>query len=127
MKYKTPRRIQRQTKEESAHIKMLHTLSCVVCDMSGEGLTVHHVHGGSMLEIPGFDNPGGSQKASDFLAIPLWWIYHTGALGIDSSAYSPNTWEPIHGTQVMHLDTVCRLVGYNVWELAGINREVEGL
>jgi len=125
LKRRTPRRVQNQTPEEAAHIARIHEMLCVVCD-SDHRVTAHHCHGGSMLDIPGFINPGWSQKSSDWLTIPLHWHYHTGGMGIDSGAYRLNVdeWETMFGTQVHHLDTVCRLLGYNVWKLAGINREI---
>lgn len=63
------------------------------------------------------------KKTSDWLVIPLDWMMHTGNLGIDGSM-GVWTWEERYGRQVDHLDDVCRQLGYNVWEKAGIEREL---
>jgi hypothetical protein len=89
--------------------------------------TLHHCHGGSMLEIVGFVNPGVAQKSSDWLVIPLGAYFHTGPFGIDNGQgryKSVHQWELAFGRQVDFLDRVCRELGYNVWEHAGIEREV---
>ena len=77
-----------------------------------------------MLDIDGFDNPGWSQKSSDWLAIPLHWHYHTGALGID--VVGVQTWERNNITQVKCIDNLCARLGVNLWRKAGIDRTIEG-
>jgi hypothetical protein len=69
---------------------------------------------------------GKSQKTSDWLVIPLHPHYHTGDEGIDkgSPRLTVPDWEQLYGRQVDHLDEVCRLLGVDVWELAGVRREV---
>jgi hypothetical protein len=67
---------------------------------------------------------GLGQKTSDWLCIPLAHRYHVGVHGIDG-ALGVTAWEARFGTQVEHLDAVCRRLGYNVWKLSGIGREVE--
>lgn len=81
--------------------------------------TLHHCRSGSMTEIIGIR--GASLKSSDWLVIPLTWDLHLGKEGIDSGM-GVLTWEKEYGTQVSHLDKLCHLLGYNVWEKAGINR-----
>lgn len=68
---------------------------------------------------------GMGQKTSDWLCIPLAARYHTGCDGIDAGV-GVATWEARFGTQVEHLDAICRRLGYNVWHRAGVAREVEG-
>lgn len=88
-----------------------------------------------MKEVPGFNNPGGAQKSSDWLTVPIAWDFHTGDQGIDNGMartvdgkfLSVEVWEEVYGKQSDMLDRVCRELGVNVWKLAGIDREVEGL
>jgi len=72
---------------------------------------------------------GMGQKTSDFLVIPLDWELHVGSLGIDSGQpwLTATDWEARFGTQVELLDEVYRRLGENIWRLAGIDREVNGL
>ncbi len=74
-----------------------------------------------MTDIVGLH--GMSMKANDWLVIPLDALMHTGNLGIDSGM-GVETWELRFGQQVHHLDEVCRLIGYSIWEHAGINRPI---
>jgi hypothetical protein len=69
------------------------------------------------------------RKTSDWLVIPLDAEYHVGRFGIDSGSKSfyVKAWEERFGTQVEHLDAVSRMLGYNVWAKAGINRLIEGV
>ena len=83
--------------------------------------TLHHCKSGSMTAISGLKSQ--NQKPNDFLVIPLDAQLHTGGLGIDSGM-GVKSWEARFGTQVMHLDRLCKALGYNVWKLAGIDREV---
>lgn len=92
--------------------------------------TIHHCKGGSMLLIETLQHPGWAQKQNDYLVIPLAAILHTGDFGIDNGMgpfKSVEAWERKFGTQVEHLDEVCRRLGYNCWKKAGVNREVEGV
>lgn len=66
---------------------------------------------------------GLGMKTSDWLVIPLAHRYHVGAEGIDA-ALGVTAWEARFGAQADHLDEICRRLGYNVWERAGIKREV---
>lgn len=108
------------------HWNNLAELGCVVSG-SHYGVTMHHCHGGSMLQVPGFENPGWSQKANDWLVIPLVAKFHTGKYGIDNGQgqyKSVAEWEQEFGLQVDFLDELCRELGYNVWNMAGIDRDV---
>lgn len=67
---------------------------------------------------------GMSQKVSDYLVIPLDAEFHVGRWGIDTGQawLTVEAWEARFGTQVEHLDTICRRLGVDVWTLAGIER-----
>lgn len=91
------------------------------CLLSGGPATLHHCHGGSLREIG--IHKGFGQKTNDFLVIPIAQRFHTGEFGID--VIPVWEWEHRFGTQVGHLDDLCRTLGYSVWELAGVQRRVE--
>lgn len=91
-------------------------LRCVVSNRPNP--TIHHCHSGSMKELGGMLR-GGGQKVSDFLVIPLHADFHTGSRGIDTGL-GVKAWEECFGRQLDHLATVCRLVGYDVFQLAGL-------
>jgi hypothetical protein len=113
------------TAEIKRHWGRVAELGCIVTRQPEP--TLHHTKGGSMLLIPGLQHPGWAQKQNDWLVIPLAAILHTGDMGIDngmSPFKSVDAWERKFGQQVDHLDEVCRRLGYNVWERAGIIREV---
>ncbi len=113
------------TAEIKRHWNRVAGLDCIVTRQPFP--TIHHCKGGSMLLIPGLDHPGWAQKQDDWLVIPLAAILHTGDLGIDNGMgpfKSVIAWEAKFGSQVDHLDEVCRRLGYNVWARAGIQREV---
>lgn len=98
-------------------------LAAMGCLISGCTPTLHHCHGGSLRQLG--IHKGLGQKTSDWLVIPLAARYHVGDLGIDG-ALGVMEWEHRFGSQVGHLDDVCRELGVNVWKKAGIDREVEG-
>lgn len=92
------------------------------CLISGQEATLHHCHGGSMNKFPGILR-GKSQKPSDWLVIPIAERYHTGRFGIDSGhPYygDAELWEKEFGSQIGMLMRVCDHVGYDVFELAGL-------
>lgn len=90
------------------------------CLISGRPYpTIHHCKGGSLR---GIVQKGMGQKTSDWLVIPLDWEFHIGDHGIDSRM-GVIAWERSFGTQVEHLDEVCRRLGYDVWGKAGIDRK----
>ena len=112
------------TAEIKRHWDLVAQIGCLI-SWSDIGVTLHHVHGGSMLEIEGFNSPGWAQKANDWLVIPINEKFHTGDHGIDNGMgkyKSVTEWEAAFSTQVEFLDQVCRQLGYNVWQKAGINR-----
>lgn len=107
------------TAEIRAHWSRVAALGCIVSGRSSP--TLHHVHGGSVKHLV---HKGMGQKVSDWLVIPLAPEYHTGAHGIDLGCYTIEEWERRFGSQADHLDEVCRSLGVNVWQKAGIDREV---
>jgi len=109
------------TAEIKRHWRRVSELGCLVTRRPEP--TIHHCHGGSMLTVPGFVNPGMRQKSSDWLVIPLTMELHTGNKGID--VIGVKTWENQYFNQVILLDEVCRRIGVNVWAMAGIKRKVE--
>lgn len=103
--------------EIRAHFNRLVDLGCMVSQTKVD-VTIHYAHGGSMEQIIG--PTGMALRASHWLTIPLAARFHTGNCGIDGFI-GVETWELMYGTQVMHLNRVCELLGYNVWEKAGID------
>ena len=102
------------------HERNLRQLKCVVTER--HGVTLHHCHGGSMLEIIGA-NPGVGQRSNPFYQIPLVAEYHTGEFGIDSGQGefgSPVRWEEAFGTQLSHLHEVNSQLPYDIWLQAGL-------
>lgn len=102
------------------HDKNVRALNCVVTDRPG--VTLHHVHGRSvgrkMVEL-GMDpvNAMGRRGYSDALVIPLVLEFHSyGPYAIDGQM-GVEAWEERFGSQVDHVDTVSRLLGYDLWEM----------
>lgn len=100
------------------HRNRVKKLGCIV---SGRiDVTLHHAKSGSISQMGVLKGTG--LKTSPYLVIPLNAEYHTGRFGIDSGM-GVLTWEERFGTQVKYLDEVSRLLGYSVWELAGVERK----
>lgn len=106
------------TAEIKRHWGRVAKIRCII--RNSPNPTMHHCKSGSMTEIIGLKGVG--MKTSDWLVLPLAWDLHLGAEGIDSGM-GVLTWEAKYGTQVSHLDNLCHLLDYNVWEKAGINRQ----
>jgi len=111
----------RERKAIEAHHNAVRQLPCVVTGR--HDVTLHHCHSGSLGEA-GIKR-GVGQRPSDWLVIPLALELHIGD-GIDGGT-GVKTWEAQHGTQMDHLKTICRQVGYNVFHAAGHDIEVDGL
>lgn len=105
-------------KECAVHWQRVAELGCI---LGGGPAQLHHAYGGSMRDLG--IHKGIGQKTSDWFVLPLSMRYHTGECGIHLLGVVE--WERRYGTQVAHLDDVCRKLGYNVWIKAGIGREVE--
>lgn len=89
------------------------------CMVTGDThrVTLHHVHGGSIVER-GFHRSSG-RKTSDWLVIGLREDLHVGPRGIDGPDRIPvRVWESEHGNQADMVDEVIRRTGLDVWELA---------
>ena len=84
-------------------------------------VTLHHCHGGSMLELEGFENPGMAQRNNPFFQIPVHAQYHVGEYGIDTGMgqfKSVEQWEEAFGSQVSFLREVDALLPYDLWQQA---------
>ena len=104
----------------SRHEKNLRAMRCVVSQV--QPVTLHHCHGGSMLEVIG-GNPGMGQRSNPFYQIPLWAKYHVGRFGIDTGMgeiKSVEQWEERFGTQMDHLKEINEALDYNLWFQAGM-------
>lgn len=88
------------TAAERRHLSRVAALGCLVCrDMEGADTPaeIHHVREGQ----------GMSQRASNYLAIPLCPQHHrTGGAGVAYHA-EPRAWERLYGTE---LDWLARTV-----------------
>lgn len=110
------------------HHRRVRELPCAV-SRAREGITLHHCHGGSLapfLQLAGM-SPGMSQRANDWLVIPLALKYHSlDGHGIDANV-GVKTWEERYGSQVEHLVWVSRELGYNVFSKAGLGVRIKGM
>ncbi|MEE4662194.1 MAG: hypothetical protein V2J89_17115 [Halieaceae bacterium] len=97
------------------HERNVRDLRCVICDHPQ--VTIHHCHGGSMLDIEWLANPGMGQRANPYLVIPLHAKYHVGNQGIDAGM-GVRAWEARHGSQLSFLHEVERQLGYELWQMA---------
>lgn len=98
------------------HWNRVAALRCIITGRPNP--TLHHIHGGSVKHLV---HKAGGAKTSDWLMLPLDAELHTGNLGIDTGM-GVETWEGMFGAQLTLLDSVCRRLGYNVWQKAGIDR-----
>lgn len=104
----------------SRHEKNLRAMRCVVS--SFPVVTLHHCHGGSMLEFPN-GRPGMGERSNPFYQIPLWAKYHVGEFGIDTGMgeiKSVEQWEERFGTQADHLKEINEALDYDIWFEAGM-------
>ena len=70
-------------KEIRDHWDRVARLGCVVTGSST--VTIHHVHGGSIIEDFGYAlSPGMAQKQNHWLVIGLHPEFHTGDRGVDN-------------------------------------------
>lgn len=93
-------------------------LGCAVTgDTNPANLTLHHCHGGSMVER-GFGRSMG-RKTSWWLVICLRRDLHVGPGGIDGFPRpSVEEWEAKHGRQADMVDALVARTGIDVWQLA---------
>ena len=95
------------------HWERVSELGCLVSNNNHAEL--HHCKSGSMSDNG--IHTTLSKKNSDWLIIPLSPDYHRGRCGIHHIGVE--TWEREHGTQIILLNTVSNLLGYDVFEKAG--------
>ena len=104
----------------SVHEQNLRALPCVVSYL--RPVTLHHCHGGSMLELgPEFPNPGIGQRANPFFQIPIHARFHVGEFGVDHGQGSYKgvvAWEDQFGKQTELLNDVNGRLDYDLWEQA---------
>lgn len=113
-------------KEIKDHWGRVSKLGC--CINGRAPATIHHVHGGSIIETFGYEwSPGMGQKQNDWLVIPLAPEYHTGHMGIDNGQgefKSVAEWEVAFGTQAKFLGAIRVIIfqqfGYDIYERAGL-------
>lgn len=87
------------------------------CIITGLPATMHHCHGGSMIERGIFK--AGGKKTSDWLVIPLAaHLHYLGSEGIDAGKLTVDEWEGRYGTQADYLDEVVKRTGIDVWQKA---------
>lgn len=101
------------------------------CILFGGLATIHHCHGGSIVDELGWEwQPGGAQRQNHWLVLPLGPEFHFGRWGVDTGMgpiKGVRAWEEKFGTQVALLELLCRRHQRNVFKLAGIDRPVVGV
>lgn len=118
-------------KEIKDHWDRVAKMGCVITGRPGP--TIHHVHGGSIIDLFGYAKaPGTGQKQNDWLVIPLAAEYHTGDKGIDNGMGKYKgvaEWENTFGTQAGFLEEIrigiIELYGYDIFERAGVAARTE--
>lgn len=105
------------------HWEKVRELGCCV-SRTDQGVTIHHVHGGSVRDFYGeICMPGLARKQNDFLVIPLAAKYHVGKFGIDTGMgvfKGVKEWEAAIGSQLYWLKWVNKRLNYDIFELAGV-------
>lgn len=94
-----------------------------VCIITGKpNPTIHHCHGGSMIDR-GVKRVAG-RKTNDWLVLPLAPELHfIGPGAIDGAiGGGVKSWELRNGAQADHLDALVRKTGVDVWKLAGVTK-----
>jgi len=98
-----------------AYWTLVASLGCIVTRRT-EGVTIHHVHGGSMRGIL----ERGRGMKQDWFVLPLHAELHTaGATGIDTG-FGVDAWEKMYGTQWNYLMEVMRRTGVDPFEMSGL-------
>lgn len=106
-------------KSHAEHERNVRALPCIV---TGGPSSLHHCHGGSVTErLAGMGlRPAkgmGQRGSGPALLIPLHpELHYVGANPIDGHV-GVRTWEARFGRQADHLDSVGRLLGYDLWAL----------
>lgn len=100
------------------HWANVRALGCCV-SKSNVYVTLHHCHGGSMIDYFGDDGRAGmALKMSDYLVIPLAVKYHVNQFGVDSGV-GVRTWERMFAKQVYYLHWVNHQLPYCIFDAAG--------
>ena len=105
------------TAEIQRHWDVVAAMGCLVTGSTWD-VTLHHAHGGSLLDR-GFYRAFG-RKTSDWLVIPIVRRIHVGKGGIDGPPPRPSVeqWEARHRKQAEMLDEIVRRTGVDVWARA---------
>jgi hypothetical protein len=110
---KPPRR------EIKEHWGRLRDLNCLISE--DPVCVIAHCHGGSISETLGYNwRPGWSQRQNHWLTIPLAPKYHNGQWGLDTWKDGVYDWELFFYSQIELLERVSFRLGYDVFELAGV-------
>lgn len=100
------------------HWNKVAEIGCLICHGPAE---IAHCHGGSISEILGPEfRPGTAQRQNHYLVLPLCMAHHRGPEGLDTGKLGVGAWEECWGTQMRLLVSLGRLLGYSVFELAGL-------
>lgn len=107
------------TLEITRHWARVAALGCI---LTRQPATVAHCHGGSVSLLLGADyRPGVAQRQNHWLVLPLSRELHQGAYGLDTHPDGVAAWEALHGTQVRLLEELSWMLGYCVFERAGVS------
>ena len=107
------------TQAQKAHWDRVAELGCI---LTRQPATIAHCHGGSIKLLGPDWCPGMSQRQNHWLVIPLSKKLHQGQYGLDTWAEGVEAWEARWGTnQLRLLYQVSELLGYDVYEKAGID------
>lgn len=100
-------------KEREQHFNRVAEIPCLSC--CAHPVTLHHPHGGSMVD-EGITT-GMGLKCSDWLVLPICEVCHQGPKGYDSS-YGVRSAELIHGKQTDHIRTLSKILKLELLSLA---------
>ena len=95
------------------HWERVTEIGCMIS--SNSQVEIHHCKSGSMSKLG--IHTTLSKKNSDWLVIPLAYLFHRGVHGIHQVGVE--TWENTHGPQIAFLQYLSNEVGYDVFEKAG--------
>ena len=111
------------TPEERRHWSLVAALGCI---LTGQEAEIAHCHGGSMRLLGPEWQPGMGQRQSHWLVLPLNWRIHRGPQGLDTWGEGVEAWETKwKTTQLKMLAVVSEMLGYNVFDKAGVGRLVQ--
>ncbi len=107
--------------ERKAHFNRVAAIPCVVRDCGRHPVTLHHPHGGSMVDH-GITR-GGAQKPSDWLVLPICDFHHQGKYGFDSS-FGIVSAERKWGSQYDLVHFLCVVLNLDLFALAAADTPI---